>query len=79
MTTKPPADREARRMMNIWKDKTIVSRDGKHTGTATGSTHYCRLEGCGGVRVSVKWAGGKRTFPCSRGLLAVNPNTFRIE
>jgi hypothetical protein len=29
----------------------------------------CQMEGCNGLRISVRWADGKHTFPCSKGLL----------
>ena len=31
------------------------------------NTSFCRLEGCGGVRLHVKWPGGKRTYVCTKG------------
>jgi hypothetical protein len=44
----------------------ILSRVKGEVGIMSGSTHDCQLKGCHGVRVSVKWPDGKRTFPCSR-------------
>jgi hypothetical protein len=38
-------------------------------GITTGAFHCCRLEGCPGTRVTVKWPDGRTTHPCSRGLL----------
>src|SRR5437870_3475787 len=34
-------------------------------GEITG-TSLCRLEGCGGTRLHVKWSDGKRTYPCAK-------------
>lgn len=46
----------------------VLSRDEKLTGQTTGSTHRCQMEGCLGLRISVKWQDGKTTFPCSKGM-----------
>lgn len=35
-------------------------------GLVTG-TSACRLEGCRGTRLHVKWPDGKRTYPCAKG------------
>jgi len=50
------------------KGDTIISREGEHRGKATGTRFKCRLAGCNGMRITVKWPDGKVTFPCSRGL-----------
>ena len=47
----------------------IYSSDGKLRGVATGSQHRCRLAGCNGLRISVKWPDGKTTFPCSKDII----------
>ena len=47
----------------------VYSRDGDEVGLTTGSTHSCLLAGCMGLRVSVKWADGRHTFPCSRDII----------
>lgn len=53
----------------MWeKAETILSREGSLEGVLTGSTHMCRLEGCSGIRISVKWPDGKHTYPCSKGI-----------
>jgi hypothetical protein len=52
----------------------VISRDGKTVGELTGSRHACRLEGCTGLRLGVRWPkepGQKRrrvTFPCTKGM-----------
>lgn len=46
--------------------KKCFSREGTQVGTITGLS-VCRLEGCRGPRLNVKWADGKRTYPCLRG------------
>ena len=46
----------------------VVSRDGKDIGRGTGATHACTLEGCSGLRVTVRWADGRITHPCTKGM-----------
>lgn len=53
--------------------------DDAATGTLTGARSACRLEGCTGVRVSVKWDDGSRTRPCSKGLKRRNDGTLQIH
>jgi len=52
------------------KDQRVQSRRGRLIGVTTGATRPCQLEGCKGVRVTVKWPDGKHTHPCSEGLIA---------
>lgn len=52
------------------KGTVIYSRTGKLKGVATGSQQTCRLSGCTGLRISVRWPDGKHTFPCSKGIVA---------
>lgn len=37
-------------------------------GKTLGSVRRCQLEGCSGVRVTVRWSDGTITYPCSKGL-----------
>jgi hypothetical protein len=60
------------------KGTLVYSRDGKLRGVASGSEHRCQLEGCGGVRVSVRWDDGRRTFPCSKGLTTRADDALQI-
>ena len=50
------------------KGTVIVSRDGKIEGTFTGTTRPCTLEGCRGLRHTVRWDDGKISYPCGKGL-----------
>jgi len=50
------------------KGDTVLSRDGAIKGTVRGAGRLCRLEGCGGWCVPVRWSDGKLTWPCSKGL-----------
>jgi hypothetical protein len=46
----------------------VWARGLKHKGKATGGTRQCQLEGCGSIRVGVRWPDGKLTWPCFRGM-----------
>jgi hypothetical protein len=46
----------------------VISRDGEDKGLPTGGAYPCRLEGCMGVRIGVRWPDGSITFPCTRGM-----------
>ena len=52
--------------------ETVVSRDGKLEGVTTGSFRRCKLEGCNGMKIGVRWprVNGKvqTTFPCTKGM-----------
>jgi len=48
--------------------KHIWCREGKDKGIITNCSSPCRLEGCNGIRLHVKWENGKRTYPCSMGV-----------
>lgn len=56
---------------------TVVTRDGKQRGKTTGASCRCRMSGCTGVRVTVKWPWGQFTHPCSRGMRR-NKKSWRI-
>jgi hypothetical protein len=47
-------------------------------GITTGALHRCRLEGCTGFRVTVKWPNGRITHPCSKGLLDRKGGGFEV-
>jgi hypothetical protein len=47
----------------------VVSRDGNDKGRLTGGSRNCRLEGCTGRRLEVRWPDGKLTWPCSKGMV----------
>ena len=54
------------------KNKTVYSSDTKFKGLTTGSEFPCRMEGCRGMRIGVRWNDGTITFPCTKGLTEVN-------
>ena len=47
----------------------VLSRDRKKKGKTTGGSYRCRMDGCPGIRVGVRWEDGKLTYPCSKGML----------
>lgn len=59
-------------MDESFKDDTVVigtTKEGDlEAGFTTGSYHNCQMDGCNGVRLSVKWPDGKHTFPCTKGM-----------
>lgn len=66
-------------MSNFEKGTKVRPRKGAKRGVTTGSRHRCRMHGCTGIRLTVRWSDGKLTFPCSKGM-SVDPNgDLRIE
>lgn len=51
----------------IEKGEKVRSRDGD-IGRTNGNSRVCRLEGCTGRCLSVKWSDGKYTYPCTKGM-----------
>ena len=47
-------------------------------GKITAVSH-CRLEGCNGTRLHVKWPDGKRTYPCAKGCDVQDDGSLRIS
>lgn len=56
----------------------IYNRSGDRAGEIT-KTSLCRLEGCGGIRLHVRWDNGKRTYPCSEGCTIQSDGSLRID
>lgn len=46
----------------------VLDREGTDKGKTTGGAFPCRLEGCRGRRIAIRWAEGRMTYPCSKGL-----------
>jgi len=46
----------------------VVARDGELKGALTGGIYHCRLEGCTGRRLGVRWPDRRVTFPCTEGM-----------
>lgn len=56
------------KISGIAKGDKMISRDEKNTGIFTGVTRPYNLEGCRGLRHTVKWNDGKISYPCGKGL-----------
>jgi len=54
--------------MLVKRGQTVISRCGQMQCKTTGGTRPCRLEGCLGVRVGVRWPDGTLTWPCTKGM-----------
>jgi hypothetical protein len=67
--------------LNMWKPIEpgipVVAKDGSTHGYTTGKSHWCPVQGCYGHRISVRWAGGRTTYPCSNGITYV-PRHWRL-
>ena len=58
----------------------MLSRDGETTGAIKNlQSRPCRMEGCRGWRIHVKWPDGRSTYPCSHSCRIVGPDTLQIE
>jgi hypothetical protein len=44
----------------------------KAEGRTLGGTRRCRMDGCAGIRIAVRWNSGKMTWPCSKGMSRSN-------
>lgn len=54
---------------SIWKlPKRVLGKGGTEVGKCTGATRACSMDGCSGIRISVKWPDGRITRPCSKGM-----------
>ena len=60
------------------KGTKIWDSHGRRFGLATGSIRQCKLEGCTGLRVYIKWPEGHMTMPCSKRLLEQADGSYRI-
>lgn len=60
--------------------KKVISKDGKEKGNLTGGLAFpCKLEGCRGKRIGVRWGNGKITFPCSSGMKILENGDYQIQ
>jgi hypothetical protein len=58
--------------------KRVYSRGGKKFGVVVGS-RVCTLEGCGGMRLCVRWKDNQRTWPCLKGMKTRKDNNLQIR
>ena len=61
------------------KGKVIYSRTGNYVGELTGSQQVCKLEGCTGVRLGVRWVDKKISYPCTKGITERADGALQIE
>ena len=68
----------------LWKNPNpkaefVYSKGGKEKGRLTGGERLCGLEGCKGVRLRVRWPGGKTTWPCTVGMFETEDGQWQIS
>ena len=56
----------------------VTSSNGKEKGICTGNAYHCRMIGCKGLRVGVRWPDGKITFPCTEGMKTYKNGDMKI-
>jgi hypothetical protein len=62
------------------KGTKVLSRDRRSTGTLTGRSFPCRMEGCTGLRLATRWGPRETTYPCTKGMTYDHKaGTWRIE
>ncbi len=60
------------------KPPVVWSKGREVAGQATGGDRPCMTEGCGGIRLTVKWPDKKMTFPCTKGMKQVSEDEWEI-
>lgn len=58
-------------MATVRKGQKVIGPKGE-LGTTTGGRRPCRLEGCKGGQIAVRWEDGTLTYCCTDGLLFKN-------
>lgn len=56
----------------------VFSKDGSQKGSTTGHFFRCRLDGCTGQRLTVRWPDGKTTRPCTKGMHQRSDGNWQI-
>lgn len=55
--------------LEIDRDVPVAARGArKAEGRTTGAARRCTMHGCWGIRIYVRWPGGRTTYPCSKGM-----------
>ena len=62
----------------IRKGERVYAQGGEEFGIATGKWHHCRLHGCTGARITVRWSDGKITYPCTKGMSIREDGCYQI-
>ena len=50
-------------------ERLVFGADGKSSGRVTSGGYRCSMEGCTGLRLPVTWPDGKRSRPCTKGMI----------
>lgn len=64
-----------------WIGKKVFGRRGGAFENVAGvvtNVRSCRMAGCTGIALCVKWPDGKRTFPCTKGCTEQADGSLRI-
>lgn len=56
----------------------VFSTDGSTFGILTGGSRRCRMEGCLGRSLAVRWQDGQLTYPCSKGLIDLSSGSMQV-
>lgn len=65
-------------VQSIDRTKRVYAENGRTRGRIIGGGDHCRLEGCPGIRVSVRWPNGTLTRPCTEGLWRRKDGHYQI-
>jgi len=65
-------------VQSIDRTKRVFARNGRTRGRIVGGGDRCKLEGCPGVRISIRWPDGSLTRPCSEGLSTRKDGHYQI-
>lgn len=60
------------------KGEKVLGSDGASEGHTTGGSYACRMEGCRGTRLAVRWRDGTLSYPCTHGMNMVDKTTWKI-
>ena len=64
--------------MNKASPKYVYDREGKEKGEIRGSGGPCAMESCGGDKIYVRWADGRVTKPCAKGMHIRKDGQYQI-
>lgn len=56
----------------------VYARGGRRRGKLTGGERLCRLEGCLGRRLAVRWTDGALTWPCTGAIKIRRDGQYQI-
>jgi hypothetical protein len=62
----------------VYVGKRCYDKLGAESGAIT-KVSRCRLTGCTGARLHVKWPDGRRTYPCTKGCRLRDDGDYQIE